>query len=121
MNYKHSLDGKKSKNVFGVDLMGYDVDVANMNIVYEQTEVGHLEEFINDVSTHIWIITEGTGTFVIDDEPVEATATDIIAVPPGKRIHYFGNMKMVLITTPGFDPQTEHHIRDVSISESPYK
>jgi mannose-6-phosphate isomerase-like protein (cupin superfamily) len=120
MNYKYSHDDAFKKYVFGVDIAAYDIKVSNINVVYETMEVGRLEEFCDDVSTHVWFIIDGTGTFVIDDEKVEAQAKDVIVVPPKKRIHYFGNMKMVLITTPGFVAQNEHHVRDVAVLESPY-
>ena len=120
MNYKYSHEDAFKKNVFGVDVAAYDIKVENIDLVFETMEAGRLEEFTDDVSTHIWIVIDGEGTFVIDDEKVEAKANDVIVVPPKKRIHYFGNMKMVLITTPGFETQNEHHVRDVSESESPY-
>ena len=68
----------------------------------------------------MWFIIEGKGTFVIDDEKVPAGPKDLVVVPPNKRIHYFGKMKMILCTTPAFDPANEHHVRDVAESESPY-
>lgn len=120
MNYKYSYDDTFKKNIFGVDIAAYDIQVSTIDLVYETLEIGRLEEFSDDVSTHIWFIIDGTGTFVIDDEKVEAKAKDVIVVPPKKRIHYFGAMKMLLITTPGFEAQNEHHMRDVSASESPY-
>jgi mannose-6-phosphate isomerase-like protein (cupin superfamily) len=68
----------------------------------------------------MWFIIDGYGTFVIDDEKVEAGPKDLIVVPPGKRVHYFGKLKMLLCTTPAFDEKNEVHIRDVDESESPY-
>lgn len=121
MKYLYPYSEARTINKFGVDITIYDENVASNNIVYEETTVGHLEEFLDEVSTHMWFIIEGKGTFVIDDEKIEAGPKDVVVVPPNKRIHYFGKMKMLLCTTPAFDPKNERHIRDVSPSESPYR
>jgi hypothetical protein len=106
-------------NKFGVDITFYG-EQAPSNLVYEEVLEGHFEEFYNDISTHMWFIFEGKGTFVIDDQKFEVTAKDLVVVPPKKRIHYFGGMKMVLITTPAWEEKNEHHVRDVDLIESPY-
>lgn len=118
--YKHSYTDSKTINKFGVDITLYGINQPGANIVYEEVKEGHFEEFLNTVSTCMWFIIEGKGTFVIDDEKTEVTSKDVIVVPPNKRIHYFGNMKMLLITTPAFDAKNERHIRDVRKEESPY-
>jgi mannose-6-phosphate isomerase-like protein (cupin superfamily) len=120
MKYLYSFDEAKTIKKFGVDITLFGESISSNNVVYEETEIGHLEEFLDDVSTHMWFIIEGNGTFVIDDEKVKAKPKDLIVIPPGKRIHYFGKLKMLLCTTPAFDEQNEHHIRDVDASESPY-
>lgn len=120
MKYLYSHDKAKTIKKFGVDITLFGENVATNNLVYEEVTVGHLEEFYSDVSTYMWFVFEGKGTFVIDDERVEAVAKDLIVVPPKKRIHYFGNMKMVLCVTPAYDEKNEHHVRDVDPSESPY-
>ncbi len=96
------------------------INVSPIDLVYEQLEKGRLEEFYDDKSTHVWFIIEGEGTFVIDDEKIQARPKDVIVAPPKKGIHYFGKMRMVLITTPAFEAKNEHHVRDVTSSESPY-
>jgi cupin superfamily acireductone dioxygenase involved in methionine salvage len=118
--YKYSYKDSKTINKFGVDITLYGLKFPSANIVYEDVKEGHFEEFLNTVSTCIWFIIEGQGTFVIDDEKIEVVSKDIIAVPPNKRIHYFGNMKMVLVTAPAFDAKNERHIRDVQKEENPY-
>lgn len=120
MKYIYPFQEARTINKFGVDITIYDEGVASNNLVYEATKIGRLEEFYDEVSTHIWFIIEGHATFVIDDEKIKAGPKDVIVVPPNKRIHYFGEMKMLLCTTPAFDPKNEHHVRDVDLSESPY-
>jgi mannose-6-phosphate isomerase-like protein (cupin superfamily) len=120
MKYLYPFDEARTINKFGVDITIFGEGVATGNLVYEETETGHFEEFFDRVSTHLWFIIDGHGTFVIDDEKVQAGPKDLIVVPPGKRIHYFGKLKMLLCTTPAFDATNEQHVRDVDPSESPY-
>jgi mannose-6-phosphate isomerase-like protein (cupin superfamily) len=121
MKYKYPIEEARKINKFGVDISIYGASVPTNSIVYEEVEIGHLEEFSDDVSTHMWFIIEGKGTFVIDDEKVEVSQKDLVVVPPKKRIHYFGKMRMLLCTTPAFNAANEHHVRDVSPDESPHK
>jgi hypothetical protein len=118
--YKYSYNNSKTINKFGVDITLYGINQPGANIVYEDVKEGHFEEFLNTVSTCMWFIIDGNGTFVIDDEKIEVIAKDLIVVPPNKRIHYFGNMKMLLVTTPAFSAKDERHIRDIKKEESPY-
>jgi len=118
--YKRSFKDAKTINKFGVDITLYGMNDPNINIVYEEVKEGHFEEFLNTISTITWFITEGNGTFVIDDEKISVSSKDIISIPPNHRIHYFGDMKMILISTPAFNQQNERHIRDVKKEESPY-
>lgn len=83
--------------------------------MYEQCETGHAEEFYNDVSTFSWFIVEGSGTFVVNDQPFAVGPKDLIIVPPKHRVYYYGKLKMVLSVTPAYDPQHEHHVRDVEL------
>lgn len=118
--YKFSHTDSKTINKFGVDITLYGINQPGANIVYEDVKEGHFEEFLNTVSTCMWFIIDGKGTFVIDDEKTEVGAKDLVVVPPNKRIHYFGTMRMLLVTTPAFDMKNERHIRDVKKEESPY-
>lgn len=120
MKYLYPFDEAKTIHKHGVDITIFGEGVSTGNLVYEETEVGHLEEFMEKVSTQMWFIIEGNGTFVIDDEKVAAGPKDLIVVPPGKRVHYFGKLKMLLCTTPAFSEANEQHIRDVDETESPY-
>jgi mannose-6-phosphate isomerase-like protein (cupin superfamily) len=120
MKYVYPFNEAKTIQKFGVDISIFGADTSS-GFVYEETEVGHFEEFYDTTSTYTWFIIEGNGTFVIDDEKVIAAAKDLVVVPPNKRIHYFGKMKMLLCTTPAFDPANERHVRDVDPAESPYK
>lgn len=115
--YVYSRSEAKTINKFGVDITLYDTN-APSNIVYEDVKVGHLQEWYSDVSTYQWFLIEGQGVFVINDEKHLAGAGDLVVVPPKNRMHYFGNMKMVLVTTPAYEEKNEHEVRIIDPSEA---
>jgi mannose-6-phosphate isomerase-like protein (cupin superfamily) len=86
------------------------------SVVYQETLKGHSEEFYHTKSNFIYYIIEGSGTWFIEDKPYNAQAGDVVIVPPNKRFYYTGNLKHVCITSPAWEPQFEHHVRDIAIS-----
>lgn len=118
MSYVYKSSSAKKIHKFGVDITLYDTQ-APSKIVYEEVAVGHLQEWYSDVSTYQWFIIEGKGVFVINDEHHLAEKGDLVVVPPTNKMHYFGNMKMVLVTTPAYDEKNEHEVRIVDASEAP--
>jgi mannose-6-phosphate isomerase-like protein (cupin superfamily) len=84
-------------------------------VVYQETEIGHAEEFYHDRSAFIFYIITGRGVWVIEDEEFPVEATDVVIVPPGKRFHYRGALKQVCVTAPAWNEEGEHHVRDVAL------
>jgi mannose-6-phosphate isomerase-like protein (cupin superfamily) len=119
--YKFTADEANKFNKHGIDLTIYNEDVARANVVHVSVEEGHFQEFSDKESYYIYYVYEGSGLFVLNDEKIEAKATDLIVIPPKTRIHYFGKMKMVLTVTPAFKAENEQHIRFVDKSESPFQ
>lgn len=118
--YLFTANEAKKFNKHGVDLTVYGEDVPEANVVFVSVKEGHFQEFIDVESYFIYYIIKGEGTFVLNDEQVRAKPTDLIVIPPKTRIHYFGNMEMVLTVSPAFKEENERHIRFVEKSESPY-
>jgi len=118
--YKFSADKAQKLHKHGIDLTIYGEGVPEANVVHVSVDKGHFQEFYDLKSYYIYYIYEGKGTFVLDDQKVEAQATDLIVIPPKTRIHYFGTMKMVLTVTPAFNEANERHVRFVDKSESPH-
>lgn len=104
----------------GIELTVYGGDCQLANVVHVSVEEGHFQEFYDVESAYIYYIIKGQGTFVLDDHRVEAQATDLIVIPPGTRIYYFGSMEMVLTVAPAFKDANERHVRFVEREESPY-
>jgi quercetin dioxygenase-like cupin family protein len=106
------------KHKFGVDITVYGgPGELSPNVVYEEVEKGHFKEWYSDVATQTWYIIEGQGTFVLDGERFDVGAGDLVAVPPKVKKYYLGKMKMVLATSPTFDPDDEHQVRLISEDE----
>lgn len=118
--YKYTAKDARQFNKFGIDLVVYGENFPAANVVHVSVKKGHFEEFYDTKSVYIYYIVKGKGTFVLNDEKIEATATDLIVIPAQTRIHYFGTMAMVLTVVPAFDEKNERHVRRVDKSESPY-
>ncbi len=118
--YRFTADDASKFNKHGVDLTVYGEGVANANVVHVCVEEGHFQEF-SSKNYYTYYIYEGSGLFVLNDEKVEAKATDLIVIPPDTRIYYFGKMKMVLTVAPAFREEDETHIRFVEKTENPLR
>lgn len=95
-----------TKEKFGINISVYPV-IDNSGIVLITSEKGHNEEFYNKVSTLIYIIIEGNGSFFLDDEEVKVEKGNMILIESNTRIYYKGNLKMVLITNPAWKQEDE--------------
>jgi mannose-6-phosphate isomerase-like protein (cupin superfamily) len=121
MSYqKTSATNAANVSKHGINLKIYDTDIPAVNIVTVETAEGHLQEFRLKTIDFIYLILDGFGTFVLDDEKVAVEKGDMLIVKAGTRIHYFGQLKMVLVSTPAWREDDEEHMRFVDKSESPY-
>lgn len=118
--YKFTAENAKKFTKHNVDLVVYGENIPEANVVHVSVEEGHFQEFYDTKSWFIYYIYDGNGVFVLNDDKIEVKETDLVAIPPKTRIHYFGKMKMVLTVTPAFNEKNERHIRFVDKSESPY-
>ena len=83
------------------------------SVVYQETKNGHLEEFYHAKSNFIFYIVEGKGIWFIEDIPYEVCTGDVVIVPPNTRFYYEGSLKQVCITSPAWEPEFEHHVRNI--------
>jgi mannose-6-phosphate isomerase-like protein (cupin superfamily) len=90
-------------------------DVEHAAVVYQETKIGHSQEFRHNRSAFIFYIIEGAGVWVIEDEEFPVQATDVVIVPPGRRFYYTGNLKQVCITAPAWTAEHEEIIRELSL------
>ncbi|MDR1197266.1 MAG: cupin domain-containing protein [Candidatus Nomurabacteria bacterium] len=102
----------------GMDITVYgSLGELSPDVVYEDVEKGHSSEWYSDTATQTWYIIEGRGTFVLDGERFDVNAGDLVSVPPKVKKYYLGKMKMVLITSPTFNPDDEHQVRLIDEEE----
>lgn len=105
MSYR--LEKADIKEKFGIRLEVYPDISEGCGVVIVDTEEGHNQEFYDKESTFTYVILEGSGTYVLDDEEVSVSKGDMISIAPSTRIYYKGKMKMVLITTPAWRAENE--------------
>ena len=120
MTFVHKPDDGTLVEKYGMKLNVFPAFSDQVSFAQGSIEVGHLEEFSHAESWFVYFITSGHGTFVINDEHHPAEAGDIVAVPPDHRIHYFGKMEYLLVTSPSWSEEAETHIRMIDPDESPY-
>lgn len=118
--YKYSAKEAAKFNKYGIDLTVYEQSEPSANISGVSVKRGHFQEFYNTKSAYSYYIVRGNGTFFLDGEPIEVSATDLVVAPPNTRIYYFGTMEMVLMVAPAWNEADEHHVRFVDESENPY-
>jgi mannose-6-phosphate isomerase-like protein (cupin superfamily) len=105
-----------SKNHVDMWIYAAKDDLENAAVVYQETRIGHSQEFRHHKSAFIfYIIVEGAGIWVIEDEEFPVEATDLVVVPAGKRFYYRGNLKQVCITVPAWTPEHEEVTREVEL------
>ena len=117
MKYKFSKKEAVRFRKSGVEMWVYS-DKNNCdkgNLIYQEVDGGHNEEFLNSRSAFIYYIVEGRGIFVIEDEEIPVEAGDTVIVPPGKRFYYLGKMKQVLVTAPAWEEGTDKIIKKIII------
>lgn len=119
--YKYTTDNAEKFSKHGIDLIIYGEKIPSAEIVRVSVKKGHFQEFYDPESYYMYYIIKGKGTFFLNDEKVEAKATDLIVIPPNTRIHYFGTLEMILTVSPAYNEKNDRHVRFVDEKESPYK
>ena len=90
-------------------LNGYSYNITNTGISIDIEDVykGHEKYCKSLVSTFIYYVLSGSGTFKIDNEKYEVVEGDVIEIPKNTEFVFAGKMKLLLIMTPAFDPKNE--------------
>ena len=67
-----------------------------------------------ELSDRIYLVLEGEGLFVINDEEMAVTKDDVLIVPKNTPYDYWATkgftLKLYLVHTPAYDPSYEHHL-----------
>ena len=86
---------------------GYSVNLENkaISIDIEDVYKGHERYCMNTVSSHIYYVIAGNGTFKINKEVYDVKEGDLLEIPPNTEFVFEGKMKLLLIMNPPFDQQ----------------
>lgn len=117
MKYKFVRDEARNFVKANVRMWKYPTaDVCpQLDILFQDANGGHNEEFISLKSTYIYLIVSGKGKFIIEDRVYPVKEGDVIIIPPGKRFYYTGNTRQYLITTPPWQEGQDKTIRKIDL------
>lgn len=94
------VDGATTINRYNFKTDAYDIVEIIVNGVHGA--------MMNKKSTKTYCITQGVGTFTIDEKHYEVEAGDIISARPNSWLNIKGqNLKALIITNPPFNPEDE--------------
>lgn len=82
-------------------------NIGNCDVIIAETDTGHNQEFYDLESTYHYIITDGEGSFFLDDKEVPVKKGDFLVIAPKTRIYYKGKLRLVLITNPPWKAENE--------------
>lgn len=102
----------------GIDLALFPDHCPNAEIASLHVEKGHFQEFYHKSSWFLYYIQSGSGRFFLDGIETKAEAGDLVTAPPMTKIYYFGNMNMILVTSPVWKEEDEVHVRFIDVSEA---
>lgn len=61
-------------------------------------------------ASRIYLVTEGKGTFILDDKEESAEKGDLFVIKDGHKYEYTGNMKLFEINIPGTDQTNQENL-----------
>ena len=59
------------------------------------------------VSDRFYVVTEGSGTFVVSGRDYSVAVDDVVVIPANTPYDFSGEMKVVVFCSPPFDPKNE--------------
>lgn len=92
-------------NIKGVAITSKD-NIRSGNVAYLDLNGKH-GKTKTTLSDRFYFVLEGSGKFVIDDKTIEVEKDDVVIVPKNTIYDFQGKMKLILFSTPAFDPEYE--------------
>jgi len=104
INMKFELRNAKTFGWEGIKGFEYNTkeDFEKASVVFAEVSGRH-GKIKNIKSERIYIVVEGKGEFIINDEVVPVERNDVIIIPKNTPYDYQGKMKMFLVDTPAFE------------------
>jgi mannose-6-phosphate isomerase-like protein (cupin superfamily) len=115
MVYKQKDTARFEKK--GVTMAVYNTkeQCPQASVVFQKTEKGHSEEFYHTKSYFIFYIIKGKGDWYIDEVRYGVKSGDVIIIPPNHKFYYKGSLEQICVTSPSWEPEYEHHVRDIEL------
>ena len=112
MSYVKKIPKEPTFMQNGLNGYQFDLDKKGLEISYIDCFKGHDKYCRDTESTLIYYVLEGKGQYVINNEKLSVQKGDVVEVPVNAEFVYAGNMKLILIMTPGFKPENNIEIKD---------
>ena len=77
-------------------------DFENASVVFAEVTARH-GKIKNVKCDRVYIVIDGKGEFIINDEVIPVEKNDVIIIPKNTPYDYQGKMKIFLVDTPAFD------------------
>lgn len=76
-------------------------DVALISV---QGSHGKVKDIVSD---RFYVVTEGSGKFVIEEKEYPVQTNDVVVIPPNTVYDFMGEMKLVMFCSPPFNPHND--------------
>ncbi|WP_457614099.1 cupin domain-containing protein [Methanopyrus sp.] len=80
------------------------ISVAEVSVRGEGEEHYHRRTF------EVYYVIDGRGKVVLNGRPVDIRRGDVVAIEPGTRHKVIGNLKILAVCIPPFDPDDVHRV-----------
>ena len=95
----------KVGDVKGIAITSKD-DIGSGNVAYLEVDGRH-GKTKTTLSDRFYFVLEGEGEFIIDGKRVKVEKHDVIVIPKNTPYDFQGRMRLILFSTPAFDPNYE--------------
>lgn len=99
-NFIKKLPEKPTFRQSGLNGFKYPLKNQVLEIVVEDSEIGHDGEVFSEKHTHIYYILEGTGKFIINMQEFEVSKGQLVEIPPRNTFTFKGEMRLLLVMEP---------------------
>lgn len=113
MKYKSLAQAKSFTNSACSGLEYHiDADDTELGVSYIELRGRYPEQgrITNELCKEVCYIKSGTGQVVVEGEPVELIAGDMIMLEPNDRYYWQGALDMVVACTPAWTPEQHKHV-----------
>ena len=107
-------DAIKHENSSQCTVYEYPTESAEMSIGVAEISGRYPDEgyALNHICSEMGYVLEGKGRLVTERQQMDLSPGDVVYIPPGEKFYWEGNFKMILPTSPAWNP--EQHSQTLS-------